>query len=190
MNIRHIIASTLFLLALSISHPTLAATNVKAIPLPSISKAQATSSLVTRAQTEERVREYFKDVPNMIEIARCESDFRQFTDAGNVLRGGMSGQMVGVYQFYESIHAAAAKSLGFDLSTLEGNLAYARHVYETEGTTPWVSCLHAPIIATPTVAHISAPKSDIAKLQEQIKMLTQLIVLLQKQLALMNATKH
>src|SRR5690606_12508644 len=58
---------------------------------------------------EEKVRDYFADTPVMVEIARCESKFRQYTDSGQPLRGGSGGGMVGVFQFFESIHQNAAK---------------------------------------------------------------------------------
>jgi hypothetical protein len=143
----------------------------------------------TQQEVEKRVREYFKDIPVMIEIARCESNFRQFTDAGNVLRGGDGGGMVGVYQFFESIHAAGAKALGFDIATLEGNLAYARHVYNSEGVTPWEpvrSCFEKTTTATATLL----VTKDTAALRAQIKQLTELITLLQKQLKLKQAEKQ
>ncbi len=82
------------------------------------------------------VENYFKDIPEMIEIARCESNLRQFTDTGNVLRGA-GGDTVGLFQFHEVAHSSLAKRLGYDLATLKGNLDYAKHVYDTEGTTPW-----------------------------------------------------
>ena len=190
MKIRYTSVIALFLLTITNVTPALAATSTKGTLTSAATKstAVASSSLATRAEVEKRVREYFKDAPNMIEIARCESNFRQFTDAGNVLRGGMGGQMVGVYQFYESVHSSAAKALGFDISSLEGNLAYARHVYEAQGTTPWSSgqsCWSNPLPATNTVLTINATKPDMAKLQEQIRILTQLITLLQQQLAAM-----
>lgn len=125
-----------------------------------------------QVEVEVRVREYFKDIPVMIEIARCESKFRQFTDSGNVLRGGSAGGMVGVFQFFESIHTAPAKALGFDITTLEGNLGYAKHLYNTEGTTPWNSakaCWNVPT----TNSH-----TDKADLEKQITLLKQIIKLL------------
>lgn len=133
----------------------------------------------TQAEVEKTVREYFKDTPVMAEIARCESKFRQFTDSGNVLRGGSGGGMVGVFQFYESIHAGAAKKLGYDLSTLEGNLAYAKHVYTNEGTAPWNSAKYCWDVPLPKATVTTA---DRDALLEQIETLTKLISLLQKQL--------
>lgn len=131
---------------------------------------------VNQVETEKRVREFFKDTPVMIEIARCESNFRQFTDAGNVLRGGDSGGMVGVFQFFESIHANPAKALGFDIATLEGNLDYATHVYTQQGTVPWNPAKYC--WETKPVTN----SVKVAQLKAQIATLTKLITLLQKQL--------
>lgn len=136
-----------------------------------------TSTVTTQAQTQAKVREYFKDTPVMIEIARCESNFRQFTDAGNVLRGGDSGGMVGVFQFFESVHTAPAKALGFDITTLEGNLGYAKHVYQNESTTPWNPAKSCWDVAPTTV--VKAPATR-AELEAKIKQLMQLISLLQE----------
>jgi len=87
--------------------------------------------------TQERVEEYFKDVPIMIDVARCESQFRQHDSNGNVLRGIANSQDVGVMQINEKYHAATALKLGIDIYSLEGNLAYGRYLYETQGTRPW-----------------------------------------------------
>lgn len=146
----------------------------------------ATSSPVklTPAEIEKRVREYFADVPVMIDIARCESKFRQFTDSGNVLRGGSGGMMVGVFQFFESVHSNAAKNLGFDLLTVEGNLGYARHLYQQSGTTPWASCVPAvvstPVPVAPAVLVELSAKNEKLK----IELLKQVIVLLKELLKL------
>jgi hypothetical protein len=32
--------------------------------------------------------------------------------------------------------------MGLDIETLDGNLAYARHLYRTQGTAPWVYSEH------------------------------------------------
>ncbi len=90
-------------------------------------------------EIEAQVRAYFSDVPVMAEIAACESKFTQFGKADTALRGGMSGKMIGIFQIYEDIHAEYAKGLGMDIYTVEGNLAYARRLYEREGTKPWLS---------------------------------------------------
>lgn len=142
-------------------------------------KAGATTPvpvIESRDQSEKKVREYFKDIPVMIEIARCESNFRQFTDAGNVLRGGDSGGMVGVFQFFESIHSVPAKALGFDIATLDGNLAYARHLYKLQGTDPWGPARSCWDVKPTTV---KAPATR-AELEAKIKQLTELIKVLRR----------
>lgn len=142
----------------------------------------------SQAQTEQQVRDYFADIPVMIEIARCESKFRQFTDAGNVLRGGYDSQMVGIFQIYEEVHTAQANALGYDITTVEGNLAYARYLYEESGTEPWNaarSCWEDTIPVEPE-AVISTTTETVsnAELQEKIALLKQIISLLQMLLEL------
>lgn len=100
---------------------------------------------------ESKVREYFSDLPIMAEVSKCESRYRQFSADGSILRGVVNGQDVGVMQINEYYHLKRAKKLGMDVRTLEGNLDYARLLYEEEGTRPWKA---------------SAPcwmKSDVAK---------------------------
>ncbi|MDO8620112.1 MAG: hypothetical protein Q7R64_02060 [bacterium] len=88
---------------------------------------------------EEYVREYFKDTPIMAEIAKCESRFRHLGKSGKVLRGELTSDDLGVMQINEFYHEDTAKVLGIDLHTLDGNLAYAKWLYQKEGTVPWYS---------------------------------------------------
>ncbi len=83
------------------------------------------------------VREYFADMPVLSEVARCESEFRQFDSKGHVVRGKADRNDVGIMQINERYHLDRAETLGYDIYTLEGNMAYARYLYETEGTKPW-----------------------------------------------------
>lgn len=110
----------------------LASTTVpNAIPLP--------QAYLPKAQTvHEYVSSYFADIPVMVDIAGCESKFRQFDKNGNVLRGDVP-QDVGVMQVNEYYHGKEAANLGIDLYTIEGNVEFARYLYEKEGTTPWLS---------------------------------------------------
>lgn len=89
------------------------------------------------AGVEARVREAFADAPEMVPIAKCESGIRQFAADGSVLRGGPGGRYVGIFQVDEPLHRAWAATLGFDILTVEGNIGYARHLYEAKGTRPW-----------------------------------------------------
>lgn len=99
----------------------------------------ASAQVGLNVDVEAAVRAYFNETPVMVDIARCESKFRQYTDSGNPLYGGYEGKMVGMFQVYEDIHAEYAKSLGMDIYTTEGNMAYAKRLYEREGTQPWIS---------------------------------------------------
>lgn len=86
---------------------------------------------------ESAVREYFSDEPVLAEVARCESTFRQFDSSGHVVRGEADSNDVGIMQINERYHLERARALGYDIYTLQGNMAYARYLYEMEGTKPW-----------------------------------------------------
>lgn len=91
-----------------------------------------------RLSVEDTVRTYFKDVPILAEIARCESQFTQINpQTGTVNRGLANPQDVGVMQINEYYHSKTAQKMGLELSKLEDNMAYARYLYEREGTKPW-----------------------------------------------------
>jgi len=128
--------------------------------MPVIGLALAFSALVTSTSTpvtaaaaqsvtmpasqsvEEYVREYFKDAPVMIDIARCESRFRQLDSAGKVLKNPTSTAM-GTFQIMASLHAKPAQdNLGLNIYTLQGNAAYARYLYERNGTRDWNASKH------------------------------------------------
>jgi peptidoglycan hydrolase-like protein with peptidoglycan-binding domain len=140
--------SAFFLPALLYAQTTsvseLATTTVATTSVISIATTTVTTTTITlpdyrdRAVVEAKVRTFFADIPVMISIALCESRFRQFDANGNPLDGG-SGGMVGVYQINRPIHASFALLRGFDINTVEGNLGYARYLYEREGTNPWIS---------------------------------------------------
>ena len=70
-------------------------------------------------------------------IAFCESGGRQYNENGEVIRGKVNPQDIGKYQINATYHQKAAESLGLDIYTEAGNEAYALHLYETQGTSPW-----------------------------------------------------
>ena len=128
--------------------------------MPVIGLALAFSALVTSSSTpvtaaaaqsavmpashsvEEYVREYFKDAPVMIDIARCESRFRQLDSTGKVLKNPTSTAM-GAFQIMASLHAKPAQdNLDLNIYSLEGNAAYARYLYERNGTRDWNASKH------------------------------------------------
>ncbi len=87
--------------------------------------------------TKDIVGEYFKNEPVMVDVARCESTFVHFTDSGTVLRGRVDNRDIGVMQINEYYHRKTAEKLGLDIETLEGNLAYAKYLYDKQGLQPW-----------------------------------------------------
>jgi hypothetical protein len=88
---------------------------------------------------EAYVREYFADEPILVEIAKCESTFRHFDKDGSVLRGKINKSDIGIMQINEFYHGNQAKELGLDLYSLEGNLIFAKYLYEKYGVQPWQS---------------------------------------------------
>jgi hypothetical protein len=98
---------------------------------------QAKSSIEKPLTLEKYVREYFKETPVLAEIARCESTFRQVGKDGKVLRGEANKSDLGLLQVNEYYHGEKAADLGFDLNTVNGNLAYGKYLYDKEGTKPW-----------------------------------------------------
>lgn len=90
-----------------------------------------------RKAIEQYIRENFADTPILAEIARCESEFRQFDKNGQVVRGRVDNADVGVMQINERYHLATAKKLGINIHTIEGNMAYAKYLYEKSGSRPW-----------------------------------------------------
>jgi len=92
---------------------------------------------VTVADVESYVREYYKDTPILAEVARCESTFAQFNKNGKVMRGIENPADVGLMQINEYYHAEPAKKLGYNIYSVEGNLAYAKYLYDKKGTSPW-----------------------------------------------------
>ena len=89
--------------------------------------------------TEQYVRQYFNDIPIMIEVARCESHFRQLDSDGEIHRGQVNPLDVGVMQINEHYHLDKSIKDEHDIYTLEGNTAYARDLYDRQGTGPWNS---------------------------------------------------
>lgn len=96
------------------------------------------------------VHDYFADIPIMARVAGCESRYRMLDKDGNVIRGEINPYDVGVMQINEKYHLETSKKLGYDIYTLEGNVAYARYLYEKQGAQPWVSssaCWSKPVSA-------------------------------------------
>ncbi len=116
-----------------------------ATDLNQIAKAEESITLPKKekeneAETlEKTVRAYFKDNPVLADIAWCESRFRHYNEDGNIHRGEINNRDVGVMQINERFHLNQALKFGYDIYTIKGNMAYAKYLYDKEGTTPWNS---------------------------------------------------
>lgn len=83
------------------------------------------------------LHEEYSDTPILIEVARCESEFRQFDKYGRVVRGRVVHDDIGVMQINEYYHGDTAKNMGMNIYTTEGNVAYAKYLYGKYGLSPW-----------------------------------------------------
>lgn len=99
------------------------------------------NQVITVDNTEAIVRNYFRDIPLLAEVARCESGFRHKLDDGSILKGKVDPADTGVMQINRRYHEESATALELDLDDIYHNMAYARHLYETEGIRPWNSSM-------------------------------------------------
>lgn len=95
------------------------------------------SPFSTSTDMESYLRETYADTPILVEIARCESEFRQFDKSGKIVRGRVNTADVGVMQINEFYHADTARNMGIDIHTVEGNVAFAKYLYIKYGSSPW-----------------------------------------------------
>ena len=51
----------------------------------------------------------------------------------------MNSADLGLMQINEKYHAQKASELGFDLKSPEGNMQYAKWLYNKEGGQPWIA---------------------------------------------------
>jgi hypothetical protein len=145
--------TALLILTSLYGNPTATTTDTKTNVVsatPIVMENKAGISIPNNENIEKRVRNFFKDDPILIEIARCESSFRQYDENGEILRGKVNKSDVGIMQINEYYHKERIERLGVDPETIEGNLAYAKWLYEKEGGQPWKassSCWNKPNIA-------------------------------------------
>ncbi len=97
------------------------------------------ATIATPVTIEQYVRKYYAKEPVLADVAKCESRFRQYTDTGDVIRGEVDHDDIGIMQINEVYNGALAKKLGYDVYTLDGNLAFAEWLYENQGTQPWAA---------------------------------------------------
>lgn len=114
--------------------PAALVTSVPALPTPQVAFPH-TSTTTVRTTLES----YYRDIPIMVQIARCESRFRHFDKNDTPIKGEINSLDIGVMQINAHYHAERALSLGLDIYDFEDNLAYARILYNEQGSAPWIS---------------------------------------------------
>ncbi len=140
------IGSDTWLILSSLITAVIAVTNVVAVPVTdsayghiATTENQVTEERLLGTDTETAVRSYFSDIPVMIQIARCESQFRHNLADGTVLKGKVDSADTGVMQINTRYHGEKARELGLDLKDRYDNMEYARDLYLRQGTKPWTA---------------------------------------------------
>lgn len=72
----------------------------------------------------------------MVAIIGCESNYVHYQSDGTVLKGRVDNRDSGLAQINTYYHPDV------DVDDFWENLAYARRLYDAEGTTPWVCRNH------------------------------------------------
>lgn len=80
------------------------------------------------------------NIPNapaiLVQVAWCESGQKQFYEDGSLVRDGVTGTHVGLFQISED-WIPTAKKLGDNIYTPEGNIAFALYLYQKNGLRDW-----------------------------------------------------
>lgn len=103
----------------------------------STSTTTKSTELPTRAEIAALVKDSFSDAPIMHKVAFCESRNTQFDARGKIHRGVVNSKDVGIFQINEKYHLKRAQKMGIDIYSVEGNMEYARILFEESGTQPW-----------------------------------------------------
>jgi hypothetical protein len=122
------------LAATSISTVVPVSTEYGRIATVSVEETMTEASAI---DAEKIVRSYFRDLPVMVQIAKCESTFRHTLADGSILQGRVDPADTGVMQINKRYHEATATAMNLNLDDIYHNMAYARYLYETQGTQPW-----------------------------------------------------
>lgn len=80
----------------------------------------------------------YNELPDDLKRIRwCESYDRHFLPDGSVIKGIQNPLDIGRYMINLHYHKARADALGIDLFNESGNEAYARILYNEQGSKPW-----------------------------------------------------
>lgn len=85
------------------------------------------------------IREAFPEAPIMVEVARCESQFKATAHNTTLNTDGTTDG--GVFQL-NTVHDKELETLGLDKWKVEDNIAFARILYDRGGLQPWKGSKH------------------------------------------------
>ena len=95
---------------------------------------------VALAPIETEPADLFFGYPTLKRICTCESNLTHYENAdGAVLRGRVNYRDVGICQINEFYQKGRIERFGFDIYTPEGNIAFAKALFNEMGTVPWES---------------------------------------------------
>jgi hypothetical protein len=81
----------------------------------------------------------FYGYPVLKAICSCESNLSHYEkDGKTVLRGKVNRYDVGICQINEYYHEKRINALGVDIYTENGNITYAKDLFDREGESPWI----------------------------------------------------
>jgi len=103
----------------------------------SVERPQNTTNAKIYDQIIDASKKYGIYGDTALRIAKCESDFHQFDENGNVARGKVNPSDVGVFQINEKYHLDRSQNLDLDIHTTKGNIEYAMWLMKKEGTKHW-----------------------------------------------------
>lgn len=85
---------------------------------------------------EGEILKVFQDAPIMVRVAKCESTLAHYDKDGRVKKNPRSSAH-GLFQILAKTHGPSAQKRNLDIMTIEGNIRYARVLYNERGLSPW-----------------------------------------------------
>jgi hypothetical protein len=133
-----ILVSSMYGSATTTASTTAAITASSSQPVAIVVALSTTTAFTDNTGVMAYVKQQYAGDPILVNIAACESTFRQYdAKTGDVLHGKVDSQDIGVMQINQKYQGDKAASMGFNIDTVEGNVAYAKYLYETQGAAPW-----------------------------------------------------
>lgn len=98
------------------------------------------SEVIYKVEQKEIIKEVEIEAPVLDRIAKCESGGSHYAKSGQVLVVGNNNKSVdvGKYQINAQIWGAKATELKLNLFVEKDNEEFAKYLYRTHGTEPWV----------------------------------------------------